>query len=299
MGAEEVRASVGSAFEVVGVRVRLDQIELLRTVSARTRRSAKYAQIAASIAEVGVIEPPIVARHPTERDRFLLLDGHLRVDALRDRGAVDVVCLVATEDEAFTYNKRISRLAAVQEHRMILQAIDRKVPEDRLARALNIDVSTLRQKKSALQGVCAEAVEILKEKPASLGVFTLLRRMVPLRQIEAAEMMVAMNRYSKGYVRALLAATPEAQLVPDGKPKAVRGLSTEQVALMERETVQLEREIKVAEQSYGADHLRLVLARGYVRKLISNERVSRYLAQHQPEVLAEFQKIAEADSAAA
>jgi hypothetical protein len=112
-------------------------------------------------------------------------------------------------------------------------------------------------------------------------------------------MMVGMNRYSKGYVHALLAATPEAQLVPDATPKAVKGLSAEQVALMERETAQLDREIKVAEQSYGPDHLRLVLARGYVTKLISNARVARWLQQHQPEVLAEFRKIAETDIAAA
>jgi hypothetical protein len=55
----------------------------------------------------------------------------------------------------------------------------------------------------------------------------------------------------------------------------------------------------VAEQSYGPDHLRLVLARGYVTKLISNTRIARWLQQHQPEVLAEFRKIAEADTAAA
>lgn len=299
MGGREGHGAVGRAFEAAGVRVPLDRIHPLRAVGAKIRRSPKYLQIAASIAEVGIVEPPIVVRHPAERGRFLLLDGHLRMDVLRERGAVDVLCLVATDDEAFTYNKRISRLAAVQEHRMILQAVERKVSEERLARALNIDMSTLRQKKRALNGVCPEAVEILKDKPVSLGVFALLKRMAPLRQIEAAEMMVGMNRYAKGYVHALLAATPEAQLAPDAKPKAVKGLSAEQVTLMERETAQLDREIKVAEQSYGPDHLRLVLARGYVAKLVANARISRWLQQHQPEVLAEFRKIAEADTAAA
>ena len=57
-----------------------------------------------------------------------------------------------------------SRLAAVQEHRMILQAVDRNVSEERLARALNIDISTLRQKKRALQGICPEVVEILTSR---------------------------------------------------------------------------------------------------------------------------------------
>jgi hypothetical protein len=244
------RQPIGSAFEESGVHIPLNSIQPLRVLSTAVRRSAKYAQIAASIAEVGIIEPPIVVRHSSERGRYLLLDGHLRIEILRDSGAVEVLCLIATDDEAFTYNKRISRLAGVQENHMILRAIERNVPEERLARALNIDISTLRQKKRALQGVCPEAVEILKDKPVPLSAFGLFRRMLPLRQIAAAEMMVGMNRYTRSYVQALLAATPAVQLVPDSLPKAVKGLSGEQIALMERETAQLEREIKVAEQSY-------------------------------------------------
>lgn len=297
--AQSPRPTITAAFESAGIRVSLDQIVPLRAVGTATRRSAKFAQIAASIAEVGIIEPPIVVRHPSEKNKFLLLDGHLRVDIIRAQGAQDVLCLVATDDEAFTYNKRISRLASVQEHRMILRAVERKVPEARLAKALNIDIKTLRQKKRALEGICPEAVAILSDKPISLSVFRLLRRMLPLRQIECAEMMVGMDRYTKSYAEALLAATPESQMVPDEKPKTLKGLSPEQIALMQRETAQLDREIKVAQQSLGPDHLRLVLARGYVRKLIANARVSRYLGQHQPEMLAEFQKIAEAESAAA
>ncbi len=299
MAAEHKPPRIKSAFEANSIQLLLERIRALRPVSGKIRRSAKYAQIAASIAEVGLIEPPIVVRHPTEKDAYLLLDGHLPIEILRDRGAVDVLCLVATDDEAFTYNKRISRLAAVQEHRMILQAVDRNVPEERLARALNIDISTLRQKKRALQGICPEAVEILKDKPISLSAFAILRRMMPLRQIEAAEMIVGMNRYSKGYIQALLVATPEDQLVPDGKPKAPKALTREQVVLMERETARLDREIKVAEQSYGPDHLRMVLARTYLTKLVANTRVERWLQQHQPEMLTEFRKLVDGQTAVA
>jgi hypothetical protein len=35
---------------------------------------------------------------------------------------------------------------------------------------------------------------------------------------------------------------------------------------------------------------------GYLQKLISNDRVARYLAQYQPELLIEFQKIADMTS---
>jgi hypothetical protein len=122
---------------------------------------------------------------------------------------------------------------------------------------------------------------------------------VPLRQIEAAELMVAMNKYTISYAKSLLAATPESQLVESTRPKRVKGLSEEQVALMERESFNLDREFRIAEKSYGTDHLDLVLANGYVSKLIGNARVVRYLAQHHREILTEFQKLAEMEAAAA
>ncbi|MBP0496030.1 plasmid partitioning protein RepB C-terminal domain-containing protein [Pararoseomonas indoligenes] len=290
-----LKGSVARAFEPVGIRLRLDQLQLLRPVTAKIQRSTKFAQIAASIAEVGVIEPPVVVRHPRTLDTYLLLDGHLRIEALRLAGAEDVLCLVATDDEAFTYNKRISRLAAVQEHRMILRAIEKKVPEERLARALNIDVVTLRQKRRALDGVCPEAVEMLKDKPVALSVFSLLRRMLPLRQIEVAEMMIGFNRYSRGYLLTLLAATPKDRLVPDGRPKRVRGFTPDQMELMERESAHLEREVKMVEQSYGTDNLHLVVAIGYLKKLLTAPKVVKYIGASHPELLEGLQRIIEAD----
>jgi hypothetical protein len=71
------------------------------------------------------------------------------------------------------------------------------------------------------------------------------------------------------------------------------------MALMERESANLEREFKLAEQSYGTDHLDLVLAKGYLGKLLGNARIVRYLAQHHQDLLSEFQKMAELESSAA
>jgi hypothetical protein len=68
---------------------------------------------------------------------------------------------------------------------------------------------------------------------------------------------------------------------------------------MERESVNLEREFRIAEQCYGTDHLDLVLINGYLAALLANAPVVRYLAHHQREILAEFQKLADLQSAAA
>lgn len=59
--------------------------------------------------------------------------------------------------------------------------------------------------------------------------------MKPMRQIEAAELMVAMNKYTINYAWSLLAATPASQLVDPEQPKAVKGISQQQLELMERE----------------------------------------------------------------
>ena len=100
-------------FEMTSLRIPIAQIEPLRTLTSAIRKSIKFGQIAASIAEVGLIEPPVVIRKLDDADVYQLLDGHLRIEILKDRGETDVVCLIATEDEAVTYNKRISRMATV------------------------------------------------------------------------------------------------------------------------------------------------------------------------------------------
>jgi ParB-like chromosome segregation protein Spo0J len=290
---------VKMAFEEAKLRIAITDVQPLKLVSSDIKKTPKYAQIAASIREVGIVEPPVVARDHSDPGKYLLLDGHLRIDVLKDMGEIDVACLISTDDEAYTYNKRVNRIAMVQEHRMILKAVERGVSEERIAKALNVDVQTIRKKRQLLEGICPEVAELLKDKHIAIHTFTELKKMLPLRQIEAAELMVAMNKYTTSYAKSLLAATSEDQLVESSKPKQVKGLTNEQVALMERESVNLEREFRIAEKSYGTDHLDLVLSNGYLGKLLGNARVVRYLAQNHRDILAEFQKLAELQTAAA
>ncbi|MBN8502447.1 MAG: ParB N-terminal domain-containing protein [Sphingomonadales bacterium] len=291
------RKPVKLAFELTSLRIEIADIEPLRAITPVVRRSMKFAQIEASIREVGIIEPPVVVPLRGSKDRFQLLDGHLRIQILKERGETAVVCLIATEDEAFTYNKRISRLATVQEHKMILTAIERGVPEERLARALNVDIKSIRTKKRLLDGICPEVIKLLQDRQVPLNTFTELRRLRPMRQIEVAEIMIAMNRFSLTYAKSLVASTPQHQLV-SSEQKTVRGLSVEQIDKMEREAINLDREFRLIEQNYSTDHLDLVLAVGYLSKLIDRASVVRFLARTHPEILSEFQKIAQLRAAA-
>lgn len=292
-------AKVKAAFEAQSVRIAISNIVPLKIVSPALKASKKYTQIAASIKEVGIVEPPIVAPDRSAKGKYLLLDGHLRIEILKDNGASEVVCLLSTDDEAFTYNKRISRIATVQEHKMIMKAIERGVSEHRIAKALDIDIPSLRAKMRLLKGICPEVAEMLKDKHISMNAMGLLRRMAPLRQIEAAELMIAMNKFTANYAQSLLAATPQTQLADPYKPRRIKGLTDKQVALMQRESANLDRQFKLIEKSYGADHLDLVLVNGYVAKLIGNVKVVRFLAQHYSEILLEFQKLVDVKTTAA
>lgn len=292
-------APVEVGFEQSAIKLAIADIQPLRLVSDRIKQSVKYSQIAASIREVGIVEPPVVARDRAVHGKYLLLDGHSRVAILTDMGETEVVCLVSTDDEAFTYNRRVNRIATVQEHKMILKAVERGVSEERIARALNVNVAEIRRKRRLLDSICPESAEVLKDKHVPINTFAQLKKMAPLRQIEAAELMVAMNNYTITYAKSLVAATSQDQLVDVHKRKVINGVSGDQLALMERESTNLEREFKMVEQSYGTDHLDLVLAKGYLAKLLGNPRVVRYLHQNHPELMAEFLRIAEVETPAA
>lgn len=290
---------VAAAFERETILIAIAAIQPLRLISDAVKKTPKYSQIQSSVREVGIVEPPVVVRDRSEKGKYLLLDGHLRLSVLQELGRTDAVCIVATDDEAFTYNKRVSRIAIVQERNMILTAIKRGVPEERIAKVLNVNVAHVRLKKRLLEGICAEAVDLLKDKHVPIAAFAELKKMLPMRQIEAAQLMVAMNKYSITYAKSLVGATPQALLVDAAKPKNIEGLTDGQLALMEQESANLDREFRLMEQSYGTDHLDLVVATGYLQRLIENARVVRYLAQNFPELLAEFQKISDSNRSAA
>lgn len=289
---------VAWGFERDGVTVPIERLVALKTLRPDVKMSAKYRQIVTSIKAVGLVESPVVIAAKDEPDVFYVLDGHLRLEALRDLGMTEVNCLVSRDDEAFTYNKRVNRLSAPQEHRMIARAIERGVSEVRLAEALGINVTGIQRRARLMDGIADDAVELLKDSPCSLSVFDVLRQMGPMRQREAAELMVGHSNFGRPFAMAILAATPEAQLAA-GKRKRKQTTSTvtrEQVARLERELATLQVQIKAVEETYGLDNLHLTVARAYLVKLLGNARVVRWLAQQKPEYLTEFQSIAELTS---
>ena len=268
----------------------------LRKISKATKATVKYRQISASMREIGIIEPIVVHPQDGKSEQFMLLDGHMRIEILKENGAQTVECLVAIDDEAFTYNHKVNRLMAIQEHFMIMKAIKNGVAEQDIASALDIDVAKIRKKRDLLVGICSETVELLKSKRANSSTLAQLRKVKPLRQIEMAELMCASNNFSVSYAKCLIAATPADQLIDHDTPKNVDGLSVIDMARMEREMESLSGDFRQIKETHGKNVLNLVIVVGYLKKLLDNARVVRYIVQKYPEILTEFHKIVESRS---
>lgn len=284
---------VKMAFRQDGLTLRLTDIVPTKQVTPAMRTSVKYKQIAASIAEIGIIEPLVVYPLAGQAGKYVLLDGHIRLDVLKQREEVEVRCIVSTEEEGFIYNKKVNHLATIQEHYMILKAIENGVSEQRIAKALNVNVAHIRRKVNLLDGICPEAVELLKNRHVAPPAFKILKKMKPLRQGEVAELLVAAGNFSMPYVKALYAATKRDLLVKDDESKKAFGLTPEQMARMEREIEGLQRDLKLIEESYGTETINLVLARAYLLRLLGNNRVMRYLSQHHGDLLTALKTVVE------
>ncbi len=287
--------SVTVAFDTNLMTLPLDDIIPTRVIPASVSASSKYQQILSSIREIGVIEPLVVTQDKSD-NRYYLLDGHMRWHALKSLELTSADCLLSTDDEAFTYNKHVNRLAPIQEHRMIVKAVERGVSEAKIARPLNLDVKSIIAKRNLLTGICDEAADLLKDKIIAGGVFAVLKRMIPMRQIEAATLMNDANNYGITYAKAILGGTPKEQLKDPSKPKQIKGLDPERMARMEAEMTSLQREYRLIEEGYGIDVLNLTLAKGYLTSLLENKRIAKYLGNHHPDILQEFEKIAEITS---
>lgn len=282
-------------FEMRRVEIALADILPVRHVKDPQDNIKRYRTIRASIKEVGLIEPLVVYPQKGMPGKYLLLDGHLRHYALRDLGKTEAECIIASDDESFTYNARVNRLNPIAEHKMIMKAVQNGVKPEKIAAALNLSEADVKASMTLLDGINEEAADLLKDKAISPKAIRLMRKVCGVRQIEIAELMVSAGNYTKGYAEALVLGTPKDQLVNPEEPKQKKGMTREEIGKLEAEMETLERDLKAVERTYGDNMLNLTLARGYVKKLLDNAKVVRFLNGNYGDILSEFETLAAAE----
>lgn len=278
-------------FDLETYQIALDQLLPSKKVPEGIMTSRKYKQIVSSIREIGLIEPLSVIQPDPARPEFLLLDGHLRMLALKEIGAVQAPCLLAKDDETYTYNHRINRLSTIQEHYMIRRTIERGVSKERLARAFNVNLSSINRRINLLDGICPEAIDRLKDQQFTPDLARVLRNMKAARQVDAVELMIASSTITVAHAEALLKATPPDQRTDVSPALKEKTAPLDQIVKLEKEMNQVQIQYKDAEQNYGSELLNLVVAKGYLTKLLANDAVKSFIERHEPDILEQFELV--------
>lgn len=274
-------------FEDVCVCVPLDKLTPLKFPEPSVKHTPKYQQILSTVRAVGLVEPPAVMRDPENAQRYLLLDGHLRVEALKDLGIKDVNCIIATNDDTYSYNKRINRLSAAQDHKMIARAIELGVTKDIIARLFGLSEKTIRQRSRLLTGVCQEAADKLADKQCPAKIFEILKKMVPVRQIEVVDIMMDQDNYSVQHGNSLLRMTPPNQLAKAkenarGEPRA-DSIAQQMSALRAHN--------RNVEEKYAADAGHWLTIEVFLKDLLNRQPLVRWLTDNKPQALEQLRSI--------
>jgi hypothetical protein len=278
--------SVKQAFHSRIMQIGVVEIKPIKTMEPSYRKSVTYRRIAKSISEIGLIEPLVV--FPDEAGDYVLLDGHTRLDIMAIAGTPSVNCILAIDNESYTYNRRVNAIPPIAQHHMILQALAR-VSEERVANALNVSVATIREKRDLLKGICPEAADILRNDRVSAAAFSALRKMRPVRQIDVARLMINARKFSGTFARALLIGT-RAELLVDVPPaRSLRPAQSQ--AMIEQETDDMLRHSESIKANYGEVVLQLTAACRSLEKLLANVRVNRYLTRNHQETLSAIEQI--------
>jgi ParB family transcriptional regulator, chromosome partitioning protein len=266
-------------------------VSIVKLVPRNERTVAKkyYQRIEASLRAVGLIDPLIV--YPLE-DGYEILDGALRYRILLDLGVESVPCLIHEVRDGFTSNRMVNQLSASQEMRMLRKSLE-ELDEKTIANALGMQGISHRLNKGLLAKLHDEVVKAFNANKLNLQTAKELINVKPDRQLEILKLMESCKDFSTTFARGLVLKTPVARRAKSGGPRSPWTKSDEQRS-------QLLKKLQEAEQQqdfysglyrqYTTNLLKLVI---YVRSLLANAEIRRYLTVNHGELLGVFEQILE------
>jgi len=252
-----------------------------------TRGIRNYRKIVSSIREVGLIEPLAVV---DMEGRYYIKDGYLRWEALKELGMTKVECLVSTDIDAYTYNKRVNPLSPVQAHAMIDRAVKQGADPDKIAATLNVSRDWVQRLEKLIEGISPKVVEKLKHRVLGRKFFDEFKKVKPERQLEILYLVEATDDYSYEYMKALVLTTPIDKLVDKPSNRKVRRdqLQSELAGRL----LAMEDEFLKATLSFRDNVFNLIKISAYTRQILRNEQVHEFLNRCYPDLLIEFEKVA-------
>lgn len=260
-----------------------------RTIPVNVRSSNKYKQILTSIAEIGLIEPIMI--FITENGEHKILDGHLRIEALKDLEITHAHCLISPVEDTYSYNKRVNHLTILQEQRMLQKAVESGVSVEKLCAVLGLSQGIINTRLRISEGISKEALALLADKNVSQNVFDVLRKIKLHKQMDFVSTMVTLNNFTKKFALSMLHALPAEHLVrkPDNPPEDKDMIKT--LARLEKEMAALQVETQDIQNEFAENNLNLMVVRSYITKLLSKNEIIHWLYDNKSEYLDVLKKV--------
>ncbi|HHR8284239.1 TPA: plasmid partitioning protein RepB C-terminal domain-containing protein [Salmonella enterica subsp. enterica serovar Muenchen] len=260
-----------------------------RSIPVNVSSSNKYKQILTSIAEIGLIEPIII--FITENGEHKILDGHLRIEALKDLEITHAHCLISPVEDTYSYNKRVNHLTILQEQRMLQKAVESGVSVKKLCAVLGLSQGIINTRLRISEGISKEALALLADKNVSQNVFDVLRKIKLHKQMDFVSTMVTLNNFTKKFALSMLHALPAEHLVrkPDNPPEDKDMIKT--LARLEKEMAALQVETQDIQNEFAENNLNLMVVRSYIAKLLSKNEIIHWLYDNKCEYLDVLKKV--------
>ncbi|ECN8823131.1 ParB N-terminal domain-containing protein [Salmonella enterica subsp. enterica serovar Newport] len=260
-----------------------------RSLPINVRSSNKYKQILTSIAEIGLIEPIMI--FITDNGEYKILDGHLRIEALKDLKVTHAHCLISPVEDTYSYNKRVNHLTILQEQRMLLKAVESGVSVEKLCAVLGLSQGIINTRLRISEGISKEALALLADKNVSQNVFDVLRKIKLNKQMDFVATMITLNNFTKKFALSMLHALPAEHLVrkPDNASEDKDMIKT--LARLEKEMAALQVETQDIQNEFAENNLNLMVVRSYIAKLLSKNEIIHWLYDNKSEYLDVLKKV--------
>ncbi|ELZ5766934.1 TPA: chromosome partitioning protein ParB, partial [Escherichia coli] len=191
--------------------------------------------------------------------------------------------------------KQVNHINVVEEHRMIIKSLA-KVSIEKLSAALGISVDAIKDKANVMNGIDPSVIAKLSDKPIPKATFDVLRKMKPIRQIEAVGTMINFDNYSKKFAMSILDATPSSMIVNKGKNTPYKKDIKKTILRLEQEMATTSEETKKLQTEYGSDMLKFVIIQSYINKLLGNSKVLHWFLENEVDYLNELKRISRINS---
>lgn len=278
---------MGTLIKMQGKDIPIEQLIPLKEREINFKKNRGFKKILLTIQTVGLVEPLCV--YP-ENGSYIILDGYLRYKAFQQLGVEMVPCQIQQSKEAYTYNRMVNNLSAVQQSRMLrqsLETIDRKTIEE----AFGIQSIKYRLATDILNQLHPDVIKVVDKEFMTRRCATELTNVNKERQQQILKEMNRTKDYSISFARALVIKTPPEMRSRNRKQKKPwkDNLAKKKQLVEKLEEVEKRYDFYTnLYRQYSADLLKLCV---YARKLITNENIRAHLENNLPEILERFERI--------